>query len=85
MFCKVKCFLVIEQESNLLFSAPALERSPLSRAHLSGRRRESEANSFFGAVSKLFILCAKYVYWNLSFFGAGATRQAYRELQDTCF
>lgn len=55
-------FFFLERERDLLFSAPALDRSPLSRAYLSGRKRESDANNFLGAVSKLFILCAKYVY-----------------------
>jgi len=64
--------------SNLLFSAPDLDRSPISSAYLSGRKRESDANNFLGAVSKLFILCAKYVYWNLSFFGTSATCQTCR-------
>lgn len=51
-----------ERERYLLFSAPALDKSPFSSAYLSGRKRESDANKFFGAVSKLFNLCAKYVY-----------------------
>jgi len=49
--------------------------SPFSSAYLSGRNRESDANNFLGAVSKLFILWAKYVYWNLSFSGVAATLQ----------
>jgi hypothetical protein len=57
----------------LLFSAPDLDMSPFSRAYLSGLNLESEGNSFLGAVSKLFSLCAKYVYWCLSFAGVGAT------------
>ena len=47
------------QRRNLLFSVPDLDKSPISRAYLSGRKRESEASNFFGAVSKLFILWAK--------------------------
>jgi hypothetical protein len=46
----------------LLFSEPDLDMSPFSRAYLSGLSRESDANSFLGAVLKLFILCAKCVY-----------------------
>jgi hypothetical protein len=62
-------------EKYLLFSVPDLDMSPFSRAYLSGLNRESEDNSFLGAVSKLFILCAKYVYWYLSPCGVGATLQ----------
>ena len=47
---------------DLLFSNPAFDRSPCSSAYLSGRKRESDANNFFGAVSKLLILCANCVY-----------------------
>lgn len=47
------------KEWNLLFSNPALDRSPFSRASLSGRKRESDANSPLGVVSKLFTLCPK--------------------------
>lgn len=68
----------LKYETNLLFSKPAFDMSPISRAYLSGRKRESDANNFFGAVSKLFSLCAKYVYWNLSSFGASATLQTCR-------
>lgn len=64
------------REKDLLFSKPAWDRSPLSSADLSGRKRESDSNNFLGAVSKLFSLCAKCVYWNLSFSGALATLQA---------
>jgi hypothetical protein len=59
----------------MLFSEPDLDMSPVSRAYLSGLNRESDANSFLGAVLKLFILCAKCVYWYPSFCGAGATLQ----------
>jgi hypothetical protein len=45
-----------EMVMNLLFSVPDFDRSPNSSAYLSGRRRESDANNFLGAVSKLFIL-----------------------------
>jgi len=51
----VVCYLK-EKVKNLLFSAPDFDRSPISSAYLSGRRRESDANNFLGAVSKLFIL-----------------------------
>ena len=64
--------------SNLLFSVPDFDRSPISSAYLSGRSRESDANNFLGAVSKLFILWAKCVYWNLSFWGTSATCQTCR-------
>ena len=63
------------ERRNLFFSEPDLDRSPFSSAYLSGRKRESDANNFLGAVSKLFILCAKYVNWNLSFSGTSATLQ----------
>ena len=59
----------------MLFSEPDLDMSPVSRAYLSGLNRESDANSFLGAVLKLFILCAKCVYWYPSFCGAGAALQ----------
>lgn len=59
----------------LPFSAPDLDMSPFSSAYLSGRNRESDANRFLGAVSKLLILWAKYVYWYLSFTGVAATLQ----------
>jgi len=64
-----------EISTDLLFLAPAFDMSPFSSAYLSGRNRESDANNFLGAVSKLFILWAKYVYWNLSFSGVAATLQ----------
>ena len=78
IMCVCACGRERERE-DLLFSRPAWDRSPFSSAHLSGRNRESEANSFLGAVSKLFILCAKCVYWNLSFFGASATLQTCKQ------
>ena len=77
--CVCVCVCVyIERERerrNLFFSEPDLDRSPFSSAYLSGRKRESDANNFLGAVSKLFILCAKCVNWNLSFSGTSATLQ----------
>lgn len=45
-----------EMVMNLLFSVPDFDRSPISSAYLSGRSRESDANNFLGAVSKLFSL-----------------------------
>lgn len=63
----------IDGKRYLLFSEPDFIRSPASSANRSGRNLESDANNFFGAVSKLFILCPKNVYWNLSFSGALAT------------
>lgn len=65
-----------ERGRYLLFSSPAFARSPCSSAYLSGRKRESEASNFFGAVSRLFNLCVKYVYGNLSFSGSLAILQA---------
>lgn len=64
------------------FSAPALLMSPFSRAYRSGRRRESDASSFLGAVSKLLTLWAKWVYWNLSFSGTGATLQTWNRREE---
>jgi hypothetical protein len=63
--------------SSLLFCAPDFDMSPFSRAYLSGLNLESEGKSFLGAVSKLFNLCAKYVYWYLSFGGVAATFQTW--------
>lgn len=68
----IKCLKI---SGHLLFSAPAFDTSPFLRAYLSGRNQESDDNNFLGSVSKLFILRAKYVHWNLSFAGAAATRQ----------
>ncbi|MFS7924872.1 hypothetical protein Hanom_Chr03g00277701 [Helianthus anomalus] len=52
----------VRRESYMLFSEPAFDRSPISSAYLSVRKRESDGSSFFGAVVKLFTLCAKCVY-----------------------
>lgn len=71
-------------QTYLLFSAPDLDISPFSSAYLSGRNRESDANNFLGAVSKLFILWAKYVYWYLSFSGVAATLQTWIQISK-CF
>lgn len=51
-----------ERMAYMLFSEPALAKSPFSSAYLSDRKRESDANNFGGAVSKPFTLCAKCVY-----------------------
>lgn len=75
------CACERERERDLLFSEPALERSPFSSAYLSGRKRESDGNNFLGAVSKLFNLCVKYVYWYLSSSGASATLQTCKTFQ----
>lgn len=84
MICKVECQAATTSYGKyrkvgnyLLLCAPDLDMSPFSRAYLSGLNRESEGKSFLGAVSKLFILCAKYVYWYLSFGGAGAAFQTW--------
>lgn len=79
------CVIYLSTETHLLFSALDLDKSPFSSAYLSGRNRESDANNLLGAVSKLFILWAKYVYWNLSFSGVAATlhtwKQEYRSIK----
>lgn len=46
-------------DTNLDFSEPDWDRSPISSAYLSGRSRESDGNNLGGAVSKLLILWAK--------------------------
>lgn len=76
--CKKNKNLHTYHTTHLLFSEPDLDKSPFSSANLSDRNRESDGSKFLGAVSKLFILWAKWVNWNLSFCGVAATFHTYK-------